>query len=117
MDTEEINRNGNYERGRNRSRDRQYLDNRGKKRSNSRSRSGSRASMNRGRIRCCECREYDHFVKDCPTSKLEKESEQIQPMYNMDEEQTALKLLVRATYDSLSRINSVEGTQMDHLIL
>ena len=22
------------------------------------------------RIRCCKCREYDHFTKDCLTSKL-----------------------------------------------
>ena len=36
-------------------------------RSSSRSRSGSRASMNRDR--CYKCREYDHFAKDCPTSK------------------------------------------------
>ena len=35
--------------------------------SNSRSRSGSRASTNRDRIRCFECREYDHFVRECPT--------------------------------------------------
>ena len=31
--------------------------------SNSRSRSGSRASTNRDRIRCFECREYDHFCE------------------------------------------------------
>ena len=43
--------------------------------SSSRSRSGSRASTNRGRIRCYKCREYDHFTKDCLTSKLEKETE------------------------------------------
>ena len=47
--------------------------------------------MNRDRIRCYKCREYDHFAKDCPTSKIEKEAEQIQEMYNMDKEQTALK--------------------------
>ena len=34
-----------------------------------------------------KCREYDHFDKYCPASKVEKESEQIQQMYNMDEEQ------------------------------
>ena len=56
-------------------------------------RSGSRASTNIDRIRCYKCREYDHFTKDCPNSQLEKESEQIQQMYNMDEEQTALKIL------------------------
>ena len=35
--------------------------------SNSRSRSGSRAGTNRDRIRCFECREYDHFARECPT--------------------------------------------------
>ena len=35
--------------------------------SNSRLRSGSRASTNRDRIRCFECREYDHFMRKCPT--------------------------------------------------
>ena len=73
--------------------------------------------MNRDRIRCYKCREYDHFAKECPTSKVEKESEQIQQMYNMDEEQTALKLLATDTYDSLNRINSTEETPMDHLNL
>ena len=42
--------------------------------SNSRSRSGSRASTNRNRIRCYKCREYDHFMKDCPTSKEKRQS-------------------------------------------
>ena len=49
--------------------------------------------MNRDRIRCYKCREYGHFAKDCPTSKVEKESGQIQQMYHMDEEQTALQLI------------------------
>ena len=37
-----------------------------------RSRSGSRASTNRDRIRCYACREYDHFARNCPTSREEK---------------------------------------------
>ena len=36
-------------------------------------------------------------------------------MYNMDEEQTALKVLATDTYDSLNRINSVDETIIDHL--
>ena len=63
-------------------------------RNSSRSRSRLRASTNKDRIRYYKCQEYDHFVKDCPTSKLEKETKQVQQMYNMDEEQTSLKILM-----------------------
>ena len=35
-------------------------------RSTSRSRSNSRITMNRDRIRCYKCREYDHFRNECP---------------------------------------------------
>ena len=42
----------------------------------------------------------------------EKESEQIQQMYNMDEKQRALKLLVTDTYDSLNRIKAIEETPL-----
>ena len=57
-----------YDRNRSRSLDRQ---DRGRRRdrsaSNGISRSGSKASTNRDRIRCFKCREYNHFVRDCPT--------------------------------------------------
>ena len=59
--------------------------------SNSRSRSGSRASKNRDRIRCFECREYDHFARECPTRQASRETEQIQQMF-MDEDQAYYKL-------------------------
>ena len=63
------------ERGRSRSRER-YSDNnrRDSSSSNSRSKSGSRASTNRDQIRCFKCREYDHFAKDCLTTKEERQS-------------------------------------------
>ena len=54
--------------------------------SNSRPGSGLRVSTNRDGIRCYKCREYNHFAKDCPTSKEERE--QIQQMINLDERQT-----------------------------
>ena len=80
---------GNYQnedfgRGRSRSRERQYSRNfRRYDQSSIRSRSGSRASTDRGQIRCFKCREYDHFAKDCLNSDTEKEqSEQIQQMFN-----------------------------------
>ena len=76
-------KNYNRKRGRGRSRERSSsgnINNRGNDRSisNSRSRSGSTVSTNRDRIRCYKCREYDHFSKDCPTSKEERAIEQIQ---------------------------------------
>ena len=110
--------NDNYERGSRKSSDRHYSDNtRRNDRSSSRSTSGSRASTNRDRIRCYKYREYDHFAKDWPTLRVEKESEQMQQMYNKDNEQTILKLLATGTYDRLNRINSIDETTMDHLDL
>ena len=38
-------------------------------------------------------------------------------MYEMDEKQTALKVLVTDTYDSLKRINSADKIIVDHLNL
>ena len=64
-----------------------------------------------------KCREYDHFGKDCPTTKIEKEEEQIQQMYYMDEEKPTLKLLATDIYDSLNKINLIDEMAMDHLDL
>ena len=74
--------------------------------SKSRSRSGSRVSANRDRIKCFKCREYDHFTKDCINSDIEKESEQIQQISNLDKDRTALKVILADTYDNLIRTNS-----------
>ena len=68
-------------------------------------------------MRCYKYREYDHFTKDCPTSQVEKESKQIQQMYNMDRKQAALKMLATDAYNYLNRINSVDETIVDHLNL
>ena len=66
-------------------------------------------NTNRDRIRCYKCREYDLFTKDCPTAaKAERETEQIQQMFNLDEEQTTLKTLAIDTYDSLNCVRSIE---------
>ena len=62
--------------------------------SNGRSRSGPRASTNRDRIRCPECREYDHFVRECPTRQEKREIEQIQQMFNLDDKQTPTQTLL-----------------------
>ena len=84
-----------YNRSRNRSWERtfsrNYDSNRDRSSSNSRSRSGSRASTNRDRIRCYNCREYDHFVRNCPNSRKGRDLEQLQQMLNMEaKEQTHL---------------------------
>ena len=81
-------RYGNNNSNRNRSRGRTFTGNYGRDRnsSNDRSRSGSRASTNRDRIRCYACREYDHFVRECPNSREERDLEQLQHMLNMEEQ-------------------------------
>ena len=80
-----------YNRGRDRSRQRLFLGsyrgNRARSTSSSRSRSGSRANTNRDRIGCYNCREYDHFVRDCSTSREERDLEQLQQMLNLEEEE------------------------------
>ena len=89
------NRHNEYNRSRDRSRERtfsrNYGNNRDRSSSNSRSSSGSRASTNKDRIRCYNCREYDHFVRDCPSSREERDQEQLQQMLNLEaKEQTHL---------------------------
>ena len=32
------------------------------------------------------CREYDHFARDCPSSREERDLEQLQHMLNMEEQ-------------------------------
>ena len=75
---------------------------------NSRSRSGSRLSMNRDRIRCFECREYDHFARECPTRQESRETEQIQQMFNMDKDQTILQTPVTDTEEDKMTITPTE---------
>ena len=58
--------------------------------SNSRSRSGSRVTTNRDRIRCFECKDTNHFARDCPTTQANREAEQIQQMFNINDDQTIL---------------------------
>ena len=73
--------------------------------------------MNRDRIRCYKCREYDHFVKDCPTSREERELEQLQQMLNLEGDQTSLKSLMINTQDNFKRVNSEENLRPGHLNL
>ena len=42
-------------------------------------------------MRCYNCREYDHFVRDCPNSREERDLKQLQLMLDLEvEEQTQL---------------------------
>ena len=63
---------------------RNYGNNRDRSSSNSTSSSGSRTSTNGDRIRCYNCREYDHLTRDCPSSREERDLEQLQQMLNME---------------------------------
>ena len=109
-------------RDRNRSRERSFPrdfsnDRNNRSTSNSRSRSGSRTSSNRDRFRCYKCREYDHFAKECPTSREERQLEQLQQMLNLDDEQTLLKLLATNTHGNLNKISVEEDLRQGHLNL
>ena len=83
-------RYGSNNRDRNMSRERTltriYGNGRDRSSSDDRSRSGSRASTDRDRIRCYACGEYDHFARDCPNSREERDLEQSQHMLNMEEQ-------------------------------
>ena len=61
-------------------------------------------NTNRDRIRCFECHEYNHFARDCPTMQVDREVEQIQQMFNMDEEQNLLQTLIIDTNNAKVQI-------------
>ena len=112
-------RNNSHDRSRNKSREREsfsrnYVNNRTRSASNSRSRSGSRASINRDRICCYKCREYNQFARDCPTSREEKEIEQLQQMLNLGDEQTTTPPNAQSNF---SRTCSEENLRAGHLNL
>ena len=57
-------------------------------------------------------------MKDCPTTKEERQIEQIQQMFKLDEEQISLKTLAtNDTYDNLSHTNSLDDIRSEHLNL
>ena len=69
------------------------------------------------RIKHHRGREYDHFAKECLKTNEERETDQTQQMFNLDEEQTALKMLATDTYDSLSWVSSLEEIKSEHIKL
>ena len=52
--------------------------------------------------------EYDHFTRDCPTSREEREVEQLQRMLNLGDEQ-ATTASISDTQEDLSRVSSEEN--------
>ena len=56
-------------------------------------------------------------MKDCPTTKEEKEIDQIQQMFNLDEDHALLKTLATETYDSLNHMSLVEEVRSECLNL
>ena len=107
-----------YNRNRNRSLDRQDRGRRNdRSASNGRSRSGSRASTNRDRIRCFECREYDHFARECPTRRAKRETEQMQQMFSLDKDQTILQTPLMDTEEDIMTITLMETRDGQPLVM
>ena len=50
-------------------------------------------------------------------TKVEKETEQMQQTFNLDEEQTSLKTSATFTYDSLNQVGSLEEVKSEYLNL
>ena len=70
-------------------------------------RSGSRAGTNRDRIICFEYREYNHFAREYLTRQTNRKVEQIQQMFNMDEDQIILQTPLMDTYEDEQIITPV----------
>ena len=102
-------RGQDFDRNRSRSLDRQVRGRRNDRSASSgRSRSGSRVSTKIDRIRCFKCREYDHFARECPTRWENRETEQIQQMFSLDDDQTILQTLLIDTEDDIMMITLME---------
>ena len=65
-------------------------------------------STNRDSIRCFECRGYDHFARECPTRRENRETEQIQQVFSLDDDQTLLQTLLIDTEDDVMKITLTE---------
>ena len=57
------------------------------------------------RIRCLECREYNHFARECLTTQ---ENREIQQMFNLDDKQTTLQTSLMDTDDDKVTITPME---------
>ena len=72
--------------------------------------------MNRDRIHCYKCWECNHFTRDCPTSREEKEIDQLQQMLNLGNEQFITPPMSDMQVE-LSRVSSEENLRVNHLNL
>ena len=72
--------------------------------------------MNRDRIHCYKCRECDHFARDCPMSREEKEIGQLQQMLNLGNEQLTTPPTSNMQ-DDFSKASSEENLRANHLNL
>ena len=54
------------------------------------------------------CREYDRFARECPTRQENRETEQIQQMFSLDDDQTRLQTLLVDTGDDIMMITLTE---------
>ena len=61
--------------------------------------------------------EYDHFARNCLTSRDEKEIEQLQQMLRLGDEQTSLTPLISNMQDNFYRTGSEEKLRQGHLNL
>ena len=61
------------------------------------------------------CREYDHFVRDCPNSREERDLEQLQHMLNMEEQDSTSLSVHSSDEDCRSPLNlSMVGMVLWH---
>ena len=52
--------------------------------------------------------EYDHFARECPTRRENRETKQIQQMFSLDEDQTILQAPLMDTEDDIRMITPNE---------
>ena len=62
------------------------------------------------------CREYNHFVRNCPTSREERGVEQLQRMLNLGDEHT-ITPSVSDPQENHIRMSSEENLRTNHLNL
>ena len=57
------------------------------------------------------CREYDHFTRDCPITQADREVEEIQQMFNTDEDQTLVQMPLMDTDQVVQSVSPTEARE------